>query len=194
MYRNGIKRYFSGFKKLFYWRGKNIPCSWREILEPRSRYLLKKIFLSKKCLLILDRRRVSWGKVRLSRFQSYILDRRIFFFWDESAPCRDFQHVVGQSGRHGFADGSLSEAQFQAPQGLVFLDENTIFVADSENHAIRQVSPYSFDGTLCKDQFWLSQSHTQTPLKMLLFCTKTTNISLILLLKHHPRVRFWIFF
>ncbi|KAF2894856.1 hypothetical protein ILUMI_11326 [Ignelater luminosus] len=45
---------------------------------------------------------------------------------------------VGGS-RMGFKDGNLEEAQFNAPQGLTFLDNYTLFVADTENHAIRKI-------------------------------------------------------
>lgn len=39
----------------------------------------------------------------------------------------------------GFKDGSLENAEFNNPQGLVFLNKNVLFVADTENHAIRKV-------------------------------------------------------
>lgn len=45
---------------------------------------------------------------------------------------------IGNS-REGFKDGSLEDAEFSSPQGLVFLDKNTLFVADTENHAIRRI-------------------------------------------------------
>ncbi|XP_030751794.1 NHL repeat-containing protein 2 isoform X2 [Sitophilus oryzae] len=39
----------------------------------------------------------------------------------------------------GFKDGSLENAEFNNPQGLVFLNKNVLFVADTENHAIRKI-------------------------------------------------------
>ncbi|XP_019868171.1 NHL repeat-containing protein 2 isoform X2 [Aethina tumida] len=39
----------------------------------------------------------------------------------------------------GFKDGSLEDAEFNNPQGLVFLNKTILFVADTENHAIRKV-------------------------------------------------------
>lgn len=42
-------------------------------------------------------------------------------------------------GTVGFRNGNFMEAQFNAPQGLVFQDENILFVADTENHAIRKI-------------------------------------------------------
>lgn len=43
------------------------------------------------------------------------------------------------SSKLGFKDGTIDEAQFNGPQGLVFYDENKIYVADTENHAVRLV-------------------------------------------------------
>jgi hypothetical protein len=42
-------------------------------------------------------------------------------------------------GDSGLADGPFQEAKFYFPQGIVFLDDETAFVADTENHAIRKV-------------------------------------------------------
>lgn len=39
----------------------------------------------------------------------------------------------------GFRDGSLQEAEFNNPQGLVFQNQDVLFVADTENHAIRKI-------------------------------------------------------
>ncbi|MEW5801148.1 MAG: thioredoxin-like domain-containing protein [bacterium] len=47
------------------------------------------------------------------------------------------QTIVG-SGRTGWRDGSLQVAQFNHPQGMAFLGD-LLYVADTENHAIRQV-------------------------------------------------------
>jgi thiol-disulfide isomerase/thioredoxin len=45
--------------------------------------------------------------------------------------------VIG-SGGSGFVDGTYASAQFNRPQGI-FLDGQTLYVADTENHAIRSV-------------------------------------------------------
>lgn len=45
------------------------------------------------------------------------------------------ERVIG-GGRRGFADGSI--AAFDSPQGLAF-DGGTLFVADAENHSIREI-------------------------------------------------------
>lgn len=41
--------------------------------------------------------------------------------------------------RKGFKDGNLEEAEFDNPQGLAFLNRDVLYVADTENHAIRKV-------------------------------------------------------
>ncbi|XP_018329114.1 NHL repeat-containing protein 2 isoform X2 [Agrilus planipennis] len=43
------------------------------------------------------------------------------------------------SGNAGFKDGNFQIAEFNAPQGLVFDGKDVIFVADTENHAIRKL-------------------------------------------------------
>ncbi|AUS99246.1 hypothetical protein CLI64_01905 [Nostoc sp. CENA543] len=48
-------------------------------------------------------------------------------------------HVIG-NGKAGLTDGDFSTAQFSAPQGITFDVTNEIlYVADTENHAIRRV-------------------------------------------------------
>lgn len=48
------------------------------------------------------------------------------------------QAVIG-SGRAGLQDGDFAAAQFFRPQGLTLADANTLYVADTENHALRRV-------------------------------------------------------
>lgn len=51
----------------------------------------------------------------------------------------DVVHVIG-TGQAGLKDGSFSEAQFFAPQGMALDIENQLlYVADSENHALRKI-------------------------------------------------------
>ncbi|MEH1799196.1 MAG: thioredoxin-like domain-containing protein [Nostoc sp.] len=48
-------------------------------------------------------------------------------------------HLIG-TGKSGLTDGSFSEAQFFAPEGMAFDAENQIlYVADTENHSLRRV-------------------------------------------------------
>ena len=46
--------------------------------------------------------------------------------------------VIGGPGK-GLRDGGYREARFFMPQGLALADENTLYVADTENHVIRRV-------------------------------------------------------
>jgi thiol-disulfide isomerase/thioredoxin len=49
------------------------------------------------------------------------------------------KYVIGSS-KPGLTDGCFSEAQFFSPQGMVFDEENQLLVvADTENHALRQI-------------------------------------------------------
>uniref|UniRef100_A0A1Y1KFP0 Thioredoxin domain-containing protein n=1 Tax=Photinus pyralis TaxID=7054 RepID=A0A1Y1KFP0_PHOPY len=48
-------------------------------------------------------------------------------------------HEIGGNG-NGLKDGSFTDARFNSPQGLVFQSSSTIFVADTENHAIRKIN------------------------------------------------------
>ncbi len=51
----------------------------------------------------------------------------------------EVQYVIG-TGKAGLTDGSFSEAQFFAPQGMALDAENQIlYVADTENHVIRLI-------------------------------------------------------
>lgn len=48
-------------------------------------------------------------------------------------------HSIGQYGVAGLADGSFDEAKFNFPQGVAWLDQKTLFVADTENHVVRMI-------------------------------------------------------
>ena len=43
------------------------------------------------------------------------------------------------SSERGFADGPAAEARFNEPQGLLLLDEHTALIADTVNHALREI-------------------------------------------------------
>jgi thiol-disulfide isomerase/thioredoxin len=47
-------------------------------------------------------------------------------------------HKIG-TGTMGFQDGDFQTAQFNAPQGVTFYNQYTLYVADTENHAIRKI-------------------------------------------------------
>lgn len=49
-------------------------------------------------------------------------------------------HIIG-TGKAGLTDGTFNAAQFFAPQGMTFDQENQIlYVADTENHTLRKVA------------------------------------------------------
>jgi hypothetical protein len=48
-------------------------------------------------------------------------------------------HKIGSCGVAGYQDGAFDEVKFNCPQGVAWLDQKTIFVADTENHVIRMV-------------------------------------------------------
>ncbi|MFQ3559727.1 NHL domain-containing thioredoxin family protein [Streptomyces gramineus] len=45
------------------------------------------------------------------------------------------------SGERGFADGPAAEAAFSEPQGLALLEDGSVVVADTVNHALRRLDP-----------------------------------------------------
>ncbi|GAB0091012.1 NHL repeat-containing protein 2 [Sergentomyia squamirostris] len=47
------------------------------------------------------------------------------------------QKIGGKTA--GFVNGSFKSCRFDSPQGVCFLDSDTIFVADTENHTIRRI-------------------------------------------------------
>lgn len=48
-------------------------------------------------------------------------------------------HQIGVCGVAGKEDGNFNEAKFNCPQGVAWLDQKTLFVADCENHLIRMI-------------------------------------------------------
>ncbi|GHF74149.1 NHL domain-containing thioredoxin family protein [Streptomyces griseosporeus] len=51
------------------------------------------------------------------------------------------------SGARGFADGPADRASFNEPQGLALLDDGSVVVADTVNHALRRLDPASGEVT-----------------------------------------------
>ncbi|XP_017034540.2 NHL repeat-containing protein 2 [Drosophila kikkawai] len=48
------------------------------------------------------------------------------------------EHKIG-GYQAGFADGNLITARFNSPQGVAFIDENVLIVADTKNHCLRKI-------------------------------------------------------
>jgi hypothetical protein len=49
------------------------------------------------------------------------------------------QHIIG-GDESGFIDGTFEDARFHSPQGVVFRSPSLLYVADTENQAIREVT------------------------------------------------------
>ena len=54
----------------------------------------------------------------------------------------------GEKCEAGFKDGLVKDARFHSPQGVTF-EKEIIFVADTENHAIRQVRQSIYSTAIC---------------------------------------------
>jgi hypothetical protein len=65
-------------------------------------------------------------------------DRVIVARVDETGSGAEVVAVAG-TGTRGMGDGAFSEAAFHDPQGLLFVDERSLLVADTGNHAIRRL-------------------------------------------------------
>jgi DNA-binding beta-propeller fold protein YncE len=63
--------------------------------------------------------------------------------WPDEAGRCEVERVVG-SGTPGLADGVAAEASFRSPQGMA-LARGKLYVADTENHAIRAIDLHTFD-------------------------------------------------
>ncbi|XP_070855201.1 NHL repeat-containing protein 2 [Drosophila suzukii] len=49
------------------------------------------------------------------------------------------QHKIG-GHQAGFVNGTLATSRFNNPQGLAFVDEHALIIADTKNHALRKIS------------------------------------------------------
>lgn len=49
--------------------------------------------------------------------------------------------LAGAAGQRGYADGTGEEARFDMPWGLAIDEDCNVFVADSNNHVIRKITP-----------------------------------------------------
>lgn len=50
----------------------------------------------------------------------------------------EVEHTIG-SGSRGFRDGSFDNAAFNAPQGTAWASDTLLYVADTGNHAVREI-------------------------------------------------------
>ena len=56
-------------------------------------------------------------------------------------PAREVTTLAGTAGNHGLADGTGSAAKFNHPWGLVVDGLGNVYVADTDNHTIRKITP-----------------------------------------------------
>ncbi len=56
--------------------------------------------------------------------------------------------LAGQAGVRGYADGTTTSAQFNNPEGLAIDPLGNLYVADTNNHAVRMVTPAGVVTTL----------------------------------------------
>ena len=56
--------------------------------------------------------------------------------------------LAGGTGDAGNGDGQGAKARFAAPRGLAADKEGTVYVADTDNHAVRKVTPAGVVTTL----------------------------------------------
>ncbi|CRK90085.1 CLUMA_CG003803, isoform A [Clunio marinus] len=87
------------------------------------------------------------GKIQCSNYDSADSTTESLFALSDSGNHRiiifnssgSVVHKIGQFGVAGYKDGTFDEAKFNCPQGVAWLDQKTLFVADTENHVIRMV-------------------------------------------------------
>ena len=70
--------------------------------------------------------------------------------------------IAGVAGSGGFADGPAGSALFSSPLGIAVATNGTIFVADSGNHCIRQISGGVVSTFAGSPQIWGSVDGTGT--------------------------------
>ena len=56
--------------------------------------------------------------------------------------------TVAGNGTLGFADGNIADARFYQPTGIALDADGNMYVADSENHRIRKITPGGIVSTL----------------------------------------------
>ncbi len=70
--------------------------------------------------------------------------------------------VLAGNGR-GYQDGTGAEARFSSPQGLAIDAQGNLYVADSQNHRIRRITPEGRVSTLAGADFLPGKPHEDGP-------------------------------
>src|SRR5690606_3625688 len=52
--------------------------------------------------------------------------------------------LAGQQDNPGFRDGTETSAQFHMPMDIEIQDDGSLIIADTYNHKIRKLTPFSF--------------------------------------------------
>ena len=66
------------------------------------------------------------------------------------SPVGDVTTFAGQPGRRGYADGAAANAMFNTPIGITSDSAGNLYVADTQNDAIRRVTPDGFVSTVSR--------------------------------------------
>lgn len=80
----------------------------------------------------------------------------------EITPAGAVSTIAGIPGSGGFADGSAGSALFSAPLGIAVAANGAIFVADSRNHCIREISNGAVSTFAGEPQVWGTANGTST--------------------------------
>jgi len=63
-------------------------------------------------------------------------------------PALDTTTIAGGPGQAGFANGTGGAARFNAPEGIAVDEAGVLYVADTQNHVIRKITPLGVVSTL----------------------------------------------
>ena len=80
----------------------------------------------------------------------------------EITPSGAASTIAGVAGSGGFADGAAGGALFSSPLGIIVTTNGTVFIADSGNHCIRQISGGVVSTFAGEPQVWGTADGTGT--------------------------------
>lgn len=71
---------------------------------------------------------------------------------------KDFSVFAGAMGKSGLKDGSRTESRFSGPSGLHLDKAGNVYVADTENHALRKITPEGVVSTVYQERIAVKSS------------------------------------